>query len=305
MVKRVAWVAAILVLGPMIMPSALRPMLLAQVCSPAAGPLIAPPQFFVPIELGQGPMFTPGPDQYIASLRLHPTLGIDQRSRFRIGLTGAAVYFASDVEVLAGGRVSYAPFRFLDVGGSALSVNLAAEALAGTGDRRLVGGGIIADIFGALQVTARVARELEADVTVLELAAGTDIRFWTRPPATRPPRQPVDPFPGLTGFLRMLAIEANITVNELCEPGREQELAQARAIVDEASTQPTLDALVTFVRGRGLPDLADIIDDVFDGVLDDARRQGELIPDTTDPGTQRQIVGAIIVGWRLALNIQP
>lgn len=143
----------------------------------AAAPAAGQARFSLPVELTDGLAVSGSPPHpFTASLRLHPTLGLDRRGTFQAALTGAAVFTNPEVAFLGGGRLTarIAQFQYSIL--PLASIRLAAEGLAGTRARSRVGGGVILDVGGGLvQLTLRAARDVRQDVTFAEGGLGLDL----------------------------------------------------------------------------------------------------------------------------------
>lgn len=137
------------------------------------------PYFYLPLEIGQGGIFINGkPQLYKASLQTQFNIRVDARGKLRMGPIGTLQYFSPDLELMGGGRISLMFLEKMNVGGVSAGLHIAAEAQVGRKDRKTVGGALIADGFGLLQLTARVGRDLKADFTFFELSVGADLRTW-------------------------------------------------------------------------------------------------------------------------------
>ena len=270
-------------------------------CSDPAGPLIVRRPFHLPVELSQGALFPEGADPYYVSALLYPTFS---KGGVRGGLAAGGGYAANDWFLAGGGRVSYPLYTRIAVGDAAVELRLAAEALASTDGRVVLGGGLILELFEAARIVGRFGRDVDSGVNTFQVAFGTDLMFWTRPPPTRPRTERPDPFTGLRGFLRRLAVKVNTRMNVLCEPQRGVELRAARAIIADLESQQSLSDVLAMLRNRSLSAVADIIQGAYRDAKQDAENENEPVPGPADLFAQEQIVGAIAVGWRVALNIQ-
>lgn len=273
----------------------------AQTCSDPAAPLVVRRAFHLPVELSQGALFPEGPDPYYVSALLYPTFG---KGGVRAGLAAGGGYAGTEGFLAGGGRVSVPLYTKIEVGDAAVELRLAGEALASTDGRIVLGGGLIVELFEAARIVGRFARDVDSDVNTFQVAFGTDLMFWTRDPPTRLRTQRPDPFDGYTGFLRRLASRVNTLLNVLCEPQRGVELRAARAIVPNVESQQSLSGILAMLGNRNLSAVADIIQRAYDDAVQDSRFENEPVPDPADLFAQEQVVGAIAMGWRVALNIQ-
>ena len=269
-------------------------------------PLRVVPSFYLPVELGDGGIWgSSAPVTYAASLRLHPTVGIGSGRALRLGATGAIAYFSPEIEFLGGARVSYRVMHPVDLLGSGLFVHLAGEALWGSRNRRLVGGAVILDADRFAQLTVRAGRELHNHATFFEISAGTDIALWATPPAARPPTISPQRFPKLTGFYRILAVRMSTEASWLLDSGADTARTRARAVLPDATGTPDVQSLLALLRSRGLEKLARNVEAALQGAESEARHEGLPVPDFQNVDTQRQLVNALVHGWRVAMGESP
>ena len=268
----------------------------------SSDPLKVIPAFSLPVEIGDGSIFIDGkPQLYTASLRFHPTYGIGSERKFRIGATGALEYFSPNLELMGGGRISYQLLDALNIGGASAGLHLAAEGLVGTNNRKTAGGALIGDGFGAVQFTARIAWEFEADYWLFELSVGTDLAFWFREPAKRPYTPRPILYPDLQGYDRLIAVRMAREASWLLDEDSQEHLQKAKAIVKDAARLPNVDALKDFLQNQSLSRLAQTIQRTIDGVNRSAEIENVPIPDLHEADNQRDLVNALIQGWREAM----
>ena len=271
-----------------------------------AEPLVSEPTFFLPIELGDGAAWVGGVSAtYLASLRLDPALGVGSGRKLRVGAVAAIAYFSPELEPMGGGRVTYRVAHPVNLLGSGVFVHVAGEALWGTRDRRTAGGAIIIDADRFAQLTVRAGRELRDHHTQFEISLGTDLALWASRPARRPPSARPVPFAPLTGFFRRVAVRMSTEASWLCDSAAATALAAARAAVPEAAGQPDVPALKALLRRRGLERLARTVEATLEGARSDAQFEHAPLPDFGDADTQRQLVKALVFGWRVAMGAQP
>ncbi len=266
-------------------------------------PLRVPPTFFLPLEIGDGAIFVDQkPQVYTASLRIHPTVGIGSARKFRISATGALVYFSPDLELMGGGRISYQLLDAFNIGGASAGLHLAAEGLVGTNDRKTLGGALIADGFGAVQVSARISRELEDNFTLFELSVGTDLGTWFRGPAKRPATTRPSLYPDLQGYDRLIAVRMAREASWLLDEDSQAQLQKAKAVIDDAAMLPNADALKDFLQNQGLSRLAQTVQRTIDGINRRAEIENVPVPDLNEADSQHNLVNALIQGWRKAME---
>ncbi len=245
--------------------------------------LAAPPApaqtFFLPLEAGDGVLLPDrGTKPFLASARLHPTLGFGQRNALRIGLTGAVAYVNPEVSVQGGGRLWLRVHEVTALGRFPVAeVALAAEALWGTKQRNPVGGALIFGVGRLAQFTLRGGYDLEQEAPYLGVALGTDLSFLlgTRPP---PPSQN-DLSPRFIGYQNALYVNARQRASASLFENADA-LIQAIQQLDRAALlrQPTLDTAKRFLEAQGLGTLATQIDDVLENAEQNARGEGLAIP---------------------------
>lgn len=274
----------------------------AQTCSETAAPLVVRRAFHFPLELSQGALFPQGADPHYLSALAYPTFG---KGGFRAGLAAGGGYAVTEGFLAGGGRVSVPLYTKIEVGDAAVELRLAAEALASTDGRVILGGGLILELFEAARIIGRFGRDVDNEVNTFQVAVGTDLMFWTRDPPSRPRTQRRDPFLGNSGFVRRLAVRVNVLLNALCTGERGVELRAARAIINDVEGQQSLSSLLSMLSNQpNLSKVAVIIEQAYDDADQDARFERKPVPDRNDPFAQEQIVSAIALGWRVALNIQ-
>jgi|GEM_PF-3231033 len=266
-------------------------------------PLRITPTFFLPVEIGDGAIFVDRkPQVYTASLRIHPTVGIGSERKLRIGATGALQYFSPDLELMGGVRISYQFLDAFNIGGASAGLHLAAEGLVGTNNRKTAGGALIGDGFGAVQFTARIARELEADFWLFELSVGTDLAFWFRGPAKRPETQRPILYPDLEGYFRMIAVRMAREASWLLDEDSQEQLHKAKAVIDDAARLPNVDALKDFLQNQTLFRLTQTVQRTINGANRRAEIENVPIPDLNEADNQRDLVNALIQGWRKSME---
>jgi hypothetical protein len=155
----------------------------------AVMPGLAQPRFFLGVEVGQGLFVADHPPHpFTASLRVHPMWRFGSARTAGVGLTSSATYVNPGMSWMGGGRISYELFRLTAGELRLASLHLAGEALWGTDDRNPVGGALIIEAGGVVQLTLRGARDLARDVSLFEISLGVDLWRWLAP------REDIDPF---------------------------------------------------------------------------------------------------------------
>lgn len=100
----------------------------------------------IPVELGQG--FRRGsnspPEIYLASLSTKPSFVLI-KNNLRVGATGMIVYNNGNMDLFGGPRVTMKVFESAIILGGIFNIQLGAEALWGTRNKKLFGGSIIID----------------------------------------------------------------------------------------------------------------------------------------------------------------
>jgi hypothetical protein len=251
------------------------------------------------LELGQGGIFIHDkPQLFKASLQTHFNLGIDPQRKFRIGPTGALQYFSPDLEAMGGGRVSYLFWETLNIGGASAGLHVAAEGLVGTGKRKTVGGALIADGFGVLQLTARVAQEVKGDVTFFELAVGADLLAWFggSSKSNRTPQPVTHP-----GYFDLVALNMSVEASWLLEPEFSGELEKSKRLIRQAQNLPDTTALISLLENNDLARLASNVRSSIDGANLRAQMENMNISGMNGPNNRKRLVKAIIEGWHEAM----
>jgi len=259
------------------------------------------PKFFFPIEIGQGAVFTDATWPYNAALRAHFLYGLDSDSRLRLGPSGTVQYFSPDLEVLAGGRISYALFKGIEIGERRATIHLAIEGLFGTNNKKTLSGAVIADAFEVFLLTLRVGQELETSSTFFEVSFGADILEWLSEPDTAD----VDlgnPFSDLSGFYRIVAVRMSIESSWLLGGEEETLLNLSREFVGTAESERNTTSLYIFLEQNGLSKIVQDMRSSVESSIQWSENQEKPIPDLSDPANQQELCKALVTGWCVAMT---
>ena len=144
--------------------------------------------FFLPVELGQGIIFTKGVDAYTGSAQFHPALGFgDEPKRLRIGGSLAITYINPEWTFLWGGRVSVHIVKLVRRGAHGEphirwgGIHLVGKALLQGDDFRRISGGVLFEVGdGIFQVSPQLGDDRTNGKKFLEVSLGTDMAVLFR-----------------------------------------------------------------------------------------------------------------------------
>ena len=230
------------------------------------------------------------------------SMGSTPDSRLRLGPSGAVQYFSPDLEVLAGGRISYALFEGIEIGGRQATIHLATEGLFGTNNKKTLSVAVIADAFEVFLLSVRVGQELETSSTFFEVSFGADILEWLSGTKTADGDLGEPLFEGLSGFYELVAVRMSIESSWLLDGEEETLLNLSREFVGTAESERDTISLYTFLEQNGLSRIAQDMRSSVEVAIQRSRFEGEPIPDLSDSANQQELCKGFIAGWRKAMT---
>ena len=89
---------------------------------------------------------------------------------------------------------------------------------------------------------------------------------------------------------------------QLLDEDSQEQLQKSGEVIDDAARLPNVDALKDFLQNQTLSRLAQTVQRTIDGINRRAEIEDKPIPDLNEADKQRNLVNALIQGWRKAME---